>query len=143
MTHTPLNIHINEQRFKTNFEALSRIGATDAGGAQRSALSVADLEARAWLRERIKAAGLEYACDAAGNQSAVLRGNREGAPHFLLSSHLDTVPNGGRFDGALGVRNEEMVHIPALTKPTLAAKMTVRFEKRLPSGGAFFCPEVY
>jgi N-carbamoyl-L-amino-acid hydrolase len=108
MTLTPSSIRINEQRFKTNFEALSRIGATDAGGVQRPALSVADLEARAWLRERIEAAGLEYACrrptgDAAGNQSALLRGNREGAPHFMLGSHLDTVPNGGRFDGALGV----------------------------------------
>jgi N-carbamoyl-L-amino-acid hydrolase len=64
---------------------------------------VADLGARAWFRERIEAAGLEYACDAAGNQSALLRGNRENAPHLLLGSHLDTVPNGGKFDGALGV----------------------------------------
>jgi N-carbamoyl-L-amino-acid hydrolase len=108
MTHTPSSIRINEQRFKTNFEALSCIGATDAGGAHRPALSAADLEARAWLRERIEAAGLEYACqrptgDAAGNQSAVLRGSRANAPHFLLGSHMDTVPNGGRFDGALGV----------------------------------------
>ena len=108
MTHTPSSIRINEQRFKTNFEALSRIGATAAGGVHRPALSAADLEARAWFRERIEAAGLEYACqrptgDAAGNQSAVLRGNRADAPHFLLGSHLDTVPNGGRFDGALGV----------------------------------------
>jgi hypothetical protein len=63
MTHTPSNIHINEQRFKTNFEALSRIGATDAGGVHRPALSAAYLAARAWLRERIEAAGLEYACD--------------------------------------------------------------------------------
>jgi len=76
MTQPPSSIRINEQRFKTNFEALSRIGAADAGGAHRPALSMADLEARAWLRERIEAAGLEYACDAAGNQSAILRGNR-------------------------------------------------------------------
>jgi N-carbamoyl-L-amino-acid hydrolase len=108
MTHTLSSIRINAQRFKTNFEALSRIGATAAGGAHRPALSVADLEARAWLRERIEAAGLEYACrrptgDAAGNQSALLRGSHANAPHFLLGSHLDTVPNGGRFDGTLGV----------------------------------------
>jgi len=103
MTHTLSSIRINEQRFKTNFEALSRIGATDAGGAHRPALSAADLGARAWFRERVEAAGLEYACDAEGNQSALLRGDCEGAPPFLLGSHLDTVPDGGRFDGALGV----------------------------------------
>ena len=103
MTHTSSNIRINAQRFKTTFEALSRIGATAAGGVQRPSLSAADLAARAWFRERIEAAGLQYACDAAGNQSALLRGSRANAPHFLLGSHLDTVPNGGRFDGALGV----------------------------------------
>jgi hypothetical protein len=103
MIHTPSIIHINAQRFKMNFAALSRIGATDAGGAHRPALSTSDLAARAWLRARIEAARLEYACDAAGNQSAFLRGSRGNEPHFLLGSHLDSVPNGGRFDGALGV----------------------------------------
>ena len=108
MTRTPSSVRINEQRFKTNFEALSRIGATAAGGVHRPALSVADLEARTWFHGQIEAAGLEYTCrrptgDAAGNQSALLRGSRANAPHFLLGSHLDTVPNGGRFDGTLGV----------------------------------------
>jgi len=58
MTQPPSSIRINEQRFKTNFEALGRIGAADAGGVQRPALSAADLETRAWLRERIEAAGV-------------------------------------------------------------------------------------
>jgi len=58
MPQPPSNIHINARRFKTNFAALSRIGAAEAGGAQRSALSAADLEARAWLRARIGPAGV-------------------------------------------------------------------------------------
>ena len=59
MTHTPSSIRINEQRFKANFEALSRIGAADAGGVQRSALNEADLEARVlggWRVESAKGA---------------------------------------------------------------------------------------
>jgi len=59
MIHTPSNIRINAQRFKTNFEALSCIGVTDAGGVQRPALSAADLEARplgGWRVESAKGA---------------------------------------------------------------------------------------
>jgi hypothetical protein len=43
-----------EQRFKTNFAALSRIGAMDAGGAHWPALSAADLEARALVAARVE-----------------------------------------------------------------------------------------
>jgi N-carbamoyl-L-amino-acid hydrolase len=103
MVHPLSNYHINEQRFKANFDALSKIGATAEGGVNRPALSEADLAARNWLRERIETAGLEYTCDSAGNQAATLRAHREGEPHFLLGSHLDTVPEGGCFDGALGI----------------------------------------
>jgi hydantoinase/carbamoylase family amidase len=51
----------------------------------------------------VAAAGLAYRCDGAGNQSALLAGADDQAPRLLLGSHLDSVPNGGRFDGALGV----------------------------------------
>ena len=48
-------------------------------------------------------AGLEFHIDAAGNHSAILKSNQKDAPTLLLGSHLDSVPNGGRYDGALGV----------------------------------------
>ncbi len=41
--------------------------------------------------------------DAAGNHSALLKSGHEGAPTLILGSHLDSVPNGGKYDGALGV----------------------------------------
>jgi N-carbamoyl-L-amino-acid hydrolase len=63
----------------------------------------AHLAARAWFLDCAAAAGLETRVDAAGNHSAVLRSASVEAPTLLLGSHLDTVPNGGRFDGALGV----------------------------------------
>jgi N-carbamoyl-L-amino-acid hydrolase len=69
----------------------------------RPTFSDAHLAARAWFLDRSEAAGLETRVDAAGNHSAVLRSTSAEAPTLLLGSHLDTVPNGGRFDGALGV----------------------------------------
>jgi N-carbamoyl-L-amino-acid hydrolase len=97
------DLRINEQRFKADFDALSEIGKTSAGGITRPALSPAHLTAREWLRGKIEQAGLEFRQDGAGNQIALLRCGRANAPSLILGSHLDSVPNGGRFDGALGV----------------------------------------
>src|SRR5262249_37598333 len=63
----------------------------------------ANLAARRWFLERAAAAGLDTRVDAAGNHSAVLAAASPDAPTLLLGSHLDSVPNGGRYDGALGV----------------------------------------
>jgi N-carbamoyl-L-amino-acid hydrolase len=96
-------LRINEQRFKADFDQLSQIGATASGGVHRPALSPAHLEARDWFRQKIVQAGLVFHQDGAGNHSAILPCGSPDAPAFLLGSHLDSVPNGGRFDGALGV----------------------------------------
>lgn len=96
-------LRVNIDRFFSDFAALSEIGSTGDGGVHRPALTENDLRARDWLAARIRAAGLEYRVDAAGNQSGLLRCADEGAPTFVVGSHLDSVPNGGRFDGALGV----------------------------------------
>ncbi len=69
----------------------------------RPAFSEAHLDARKWFHEQIEKAGLEFRTDGAGNHSAVLNCGPRGAKTLLLGSHLDSVPNGGRFDGALGV----------------------------------------
>jgi N-carbamoyl-L-amino-acid hydrolase len=85
---------------RADFDALAAFGATRDGGVDRPTFSEAHFAARAWFHGRAAAAGLETHVDPAGNHSAVLP-----APGrtLLLGSHLDTVPNGGRFDGALGV----------------------------------------
>ena len=83
--------------------ALAEIGATPAGGVNRQALS--DGEITAWRRVIGWAleAGLTPAMDAAGNLFLTLAGRDRAAPPFLLGSHLDTQPTGGKFDGAAGV----------------------------------------
>ena len=96
-------LRIDSERLRANFETLAAIGATPDGGVHRPALSDAHLEARRWFVERAEQMGLDARVDSAGNHSAVLHCGRAGAPTLLLGSHLDSVPYGGRFDGALGV----------------------------------------
>jgi N-carbamoyl-L-amino-acid hydrolase len=97
------SLRINPDRFRADFEALAQIGSTGDGGVHRPALSEAHLAARTWFRRQIKAAGLAFRVDGAGNHSAALACGPAGAPTLLLGSHLDSVPYGGRFDGPLGV----------------------------------------
>ena len=96
-------LRINEVRLLGDIADLARIGATADGGVSRPALTPADIEARRWFQRKIAEAGLEYALDGAGNQSAILPGDRPGGKRILAGSHLDSVPNGGRYDGSLGV----------------------------------------
>ncbi|MEJ2350879.1 MAG: Zn-dependent hydrolase [Anaerolineales bacterium] len=97
------SLRINPERLRADFDTLAQIGSTGDGGVHRPSLSDAHLAARAWFKEAIQAAGLEFSQDGAGNHSATLHCAPPGAKILLLGSHLDSVPNGGRFDGALGV----------------------------------------
>ena len=73
----------------------------DVNGAQRIAWTPKWLEARAWFRSKLKDLPVEHHHDAAGNSWTTLRGTSDRA--LILGSHLDSVPNGGWLDGALGV----------------------------------------
>jgi len=88
-------------RLKDHIETLATYGRNpDGRGITRSCWSPVHEQARAWLLARMKAAGLETRVDAAGNTFGMLPG--EGAA-VLTGSHIDTVPEGGPLDGALGV----------------------------------------
>lgn len=93
---------IDLPRLRKDVEDLARIGTDPLGGVTRPSFSPADLEARGWLRERIEAAGLAYRVDGAGNQFGRLEGSASGRT-VMTGSHIDTVVNGGAFDGAAGV----------------------------------------
>ncbi len=83
-----------------DLEALGRIGGVGTS-VTRYAWSPELQAAGEWLVERIVELGLEAEIDAAGN--VVGRWNAGSGTAVLVGSHLDTVPNGGRYDGALGV----------------------------------------
>jgi allantoate deiminase len=83
-----------------DLEEAARIGA-DEGGVSRFAWTPELAQANEWLVGRLQELGLETEIDAAGN---VLGRWEEGeGTAVLVGSHLDTVPRGGRYDGALGV----------------------------------------
>jgi N-carbamoyl-L-amino-acid hydrolase len=96
-------LRVNADRMLNSFNRLASIGATTAGGVNRPTFSEAHLAARKWFREEVQKSGLEFHVDGAGNHSAVLTCEPSNLPTLLLGSHLDSVPDGGRFDGALGV----------------------------------------
>jgi N-carbamoyl-L-amino-acid hydrolase len=96
-------LKIKADRLLKNLEDLAQIGRTAAGGVSRPALSAADAAGRAWFKQKVEEVGLEFRADGAGNLSAILSCTDPEARTLLAGSHLDTVPNGGRFDGALGV----------------------------------------
>jgi N-carbamoyl-L-amino-acid hydrolase len=83
-------------------DELARHGADAGGGVTRIAFSPAEAEANALVTGWMEGAGLTVARDAFGNLFGSTDGNAAGARPVLAGSHLDTVPSGGRLDGALG-----------------------------------------
>ncbi len=74
---------------------------SDSHGAQRVAWGPVWRDARQWLQERLALHGLTTETDAAGNNWITLPGQRPET--VIIGGHLDSVPNGGWLDGALGV----------------------------------------
>jgi N-carbamoyl-L-amino-acid hydrolase len=101
MTTAPSALRIDADRLIADIAALARIGGRPDGAVDRVAGSPADEEARGWLAARARDAGLEPRTDAAGNLFARTPGST--GPWLLAGSHTDTVPAGGRLDGAYGV----------------------------------------
>jgi N-carbamoyl-L-amino-acid hydrolase len=89
---------VDEDRALADLRALARIGQYETG-VHRPALTQADVEARRWLCEQMRAVGLEAEIDGVGT---VLGRSRGPGPVLLLGSHSDTVPYGGWLDGAMG-----------------------------------------
>lgn len=89
-------------RIMARCEQLAAVSAM-AGGIERTYLTpehaVHNALAAGWMAE----AGLATWQDAAGNQCGRLEGSAPGLPALLLASHLDTVPDAGKYDGILGV----------------------------------------
>jgi allantoate deiminase len=82
-----------------------RVGQCSDGGPGRTRLflGVGARRVQELLREEMEALGMAVRVDAAGNLRGVYAGAEPGAPVLLMGSHVDTVPNAGRYDGVLGV----------------------------------------
>ena len=97
---------IDGGRLRQRIERLSTFGrpagGTFADGVTRIAYSEADVDGRRFVMAEMKAAGLQPRIDPAGNIFARREGSAAGLPPILFGSHIDSVPNGGNFDGDLG-----------------------------------------
>jgi N-carbamoyl-L-amino-acid hydrolase len=98
-------LSVSLPRLKDRLLALARFGALPGGGVTRMCWSPPHEQARAWLLGELKTAGLTTWVDPAGNVFGGLGLERVStdAPVILTGSHIDTVPEGGILDGALGV----------------------------------------
>jgi N-carbamoyl-L-amino-acid hydrolase len=93
---------VDGERLWSTLQALGRIGETPRG-MDRIAFSPAEIEARAYVTRLLEDAGLATRVDPAGNLIATRPGAESGLRPIAMGSHIDTVPMGGKFDGALGV----------------------------------------
>ncbi|PTM59343.1 M20 family metallo-hydrolase [Desmospora activa] len=94
---------INRNRISDRINQLAQIGKSADGGVTRIAFSKEDQQAHNLVANWMKEAGLHVRIDRAGNLIGCLPGRNPTAPPVLIGSHLDTVINGGRFDGTIGV----------------------------------------
>jgi N-carbamoyl-L-amino-acid hydrolase len=94
---------VDAGRIEQRILELARFGANPEGGVSRVAFSDADIEGRRYVVFLMRAAGLDVRIDAAGNILGRRAGKAEGLPPILFGSHIDSVPEGGNYDGDVGV----------------------------------------
>lgn len=96
-------LKINRDRLEKNLFELAEIGRNEHGGIDRALGSEEDFEARKWLQRYWKdALHIDTRLDAIANMW-VRRDGTEELPPIVIGSHHDAVPDGGMYDGALGV----------------------------------------
>ena len=93
---------ISSRRLNQTLEELGRFGDSP-DGMQRLAFTPADVAGRDYTMSLMRRAGMEVRIDPGGNIIARREGFDPNLPAIAMGSHIDTVPNGGKYDGALGV----------------------------------------
>ena len=93
---------IDRDRLNLTLQELGEIGDSPLG-MQRIAFSPEDIAGRDYTISLMRRAGLETRIDTAGNIIGRKEGSEPGLPAIAMGSHTDTVPSGGKYDGALGV----------------------------------------
>ena len=94
---------VNSDRLAQSIENLGQIGQNPSGGVRRIAYSPEDIQARNLVQHWMIEVGMSVRIDTAGNIIGRYPGKLPQAPALATGSHIDTVPNGGRYDGAFGV----------------------------------------
>ena len=98
-----MNLDVDRDRLGAEIEELASISDTEPPAVTRIVFTPADLKARAWLIARCEKAGLSVRQDPIGNIFARWTGSEPGNPTVGTGSHIDAIPNAGKYDGVVGV----------------------------------------
>jgi ureidoglycolate amidohydrolase len=98
-----MNLAIDANKLLSEIEALGAISEAEPPVVTRIVFSPADLKARSWMKEKCEAAGLVVREDAIGNTFARWVGSDPDGPAVGTGSHIDAIPNAGKYDGVVGV----------------------------------------
>ncbi len=98
-----MKLEIDQQRLNSEIEALAVFSDAEPPAVTRVVFTPTDLKARAWVISRCEEAGLPVRQDAIGNIFARWSGADPAAPAVGTGSHIDAIPNAGKYDGAVGV----------------------------------------
>ena len=114
-------LRVDGARINRNLELLAQFGKNPQGGVSRTAYSDADLAGRTWLQTVFREGGLTPRIDAAGNIVARIEGTDSSLAPIVIGSHIDSVPEGGNYDGDVGTLSSIEV-----ARTLLEAKRTLR-----------------
>jgi ureidoglycolate amidohydrolase len=98
-----MSLTIDRNRLISEIEALALISEAEPPVVTRIVFTPSDLKARTWIKARCEEAGLSVREDAIGNTFARWNGSDPSAPVVGTGSHIDAIPNAGKYDGVVGV----------------------------------------
>jgi ureidoglycolate amidohydrolase len=98
-----MNIVIDRDRLLSEIDTLASFSDAEAPAVTRIVFTPADLKARSWMKARCEEAGLAVREDAIGNTFARWSGSEPQASSIGTGSHIDAIPNAGKYDGVVGV----------------------------------------
>jgi beta-ureidopropionase / N-carbamoyl-L-amino-acid hydrolase len=130
---------VSETRQWDRLMQMARLGAIPGDGVNRACLTDLDRQARRLLVAWAEALGLGVSVDALGNLFLRHEGTEPGLPPVLTGSHMDTQPNGGRFDGIWGVL-AALEAVQALREAGLRTKRPIEVVAWTNEEGGRFAP---
>jgi N-carbamoyl-L-amino-acid hydrolase len=98
-----MNLEVDGATLLSEIEELALISDAETPAVTRIVFTPSDLRARGWLKARCQEARLEVREDAIGNTFARWVGSDPAAPAIGTGSHIDAIPNAGKYDGVVGV----------------------------------------
>ena len=95
-------LRVDHKRLNDNFIKLSKISSVEFGSLSRVAYTDADIDGRKYVMQLMKSAGMDVYIDEGGNIIGRLKGKDNDLPPIAIGSHIDSVPEGGSYDGNVG-----------------------------------------